>query len=81
MDPGLEGRVKGFDAVGSEEENALEVFQETEKDGDQCVAVEIMDAAALEEDVGFVEEEDGAPCVREVEDPRECGFQDTWIGP
>ena len=34
VDAGLEGVVEGFDAVGGEEEDALEVLEEAEEDGD-----------------------------------------------
>ena len=34
VDARLEGVVEGFDAVGGEEEDALEVFEEAEEDGD-----------------------------------------------
>jgi hypothetical protein len=45
----------------------LEVLEEAQEDGDQGVAVDVLDGALLEEDVGFVEEEDGAPGVGYVE--------------
>ena len=64
VDAGLEGVVEGFDAVGGEEEDALEVLEQAQEDGDEGVAVDILHRALLQEDVRFVEEEDGAPGMR-----------------
>ena len=61
VDAGLEGVVEGLDAVGGEEEDALEVFEQAQEDGDEGIAVDVLDGALFEEDVCFVEEEDGAP--------------------
>ena len=75
MDAGLEGVVEGLDAVGGKEEDALEVLEQTQEDGDECVAVDVLHGALLEEDVGFVEQQDAAPAVREVEHLLQLGFQ------
>lgn len=66
MDAGLEGVIEGFDAVGGEEEDALEVFKEAEEDGDEGVAVDVLDCSFFEKDVCFVEKEDGAPGMGDV---------------
>lgn len=55
MDAGGEGFVKGDDAVGGEKEDALEVFEQAEEDGHECVAADVVQLAFLEEDVSFVE--------------------------
>ena len=47
--------------VCREEEDALVVFEDAEEDGDEFVALEVVGGALFEEDVGFVEEEDGVP--------------------
>ena len=61
VDAGLEGVVEGLDAVSREEEDALEVLEQAQEDGDEGVAVDVLDGALLKEDVRFVKEEDGAP--------------------
>lgn len=61
MNARFEGLIKGGDTVGSEEEDAGVVFQDAQEDGDHGVAVEIMQGALLQEDVCFVNEEDGTP--------------------
>ena len=66
MDAGLEGGVDVVDAVGGEEEDAFVVFQDAEEDGDEFVALQVVRAALFEEDVGFVEEEDGVPFARHL---------------
>lgn len=38
VDAGLEGLVEGADAVGGEEEDAVEVFERTEEDCKRCLA-------------------------------------------
>ncbi len=45
VDARLEGVVEGLDAVGGEEEDALEVFEEAEEDGDEGVAVDVLDCS------------------------------------
>lgn len=57
MDSRDKGFVKCLDAIGREEENALEVLKQTKEDADQGVAVYVVDGALFEEDVGFVEEQ------------------------
>ena len=61
MDPRLESGIDVVDSVSGEEENAFIVFQDAKEDGDEFVSLQIMRAALLKEDVGFVEEEDGVP--------------------
>ena len=68
MDTGLKGGVDVVDAVGGEEEDAFVVFEDTEEDGDEFVAFEVVGGALFEEDVGFVEEEDGVPFGGHFED-------------
>ena len=43
VDAGLESIVKGLNAVGRKEENALEVFEEAEEDADEGVAMDVVD--------------------------------------
>ena len=42
VDAGLEGRVEVFHAVGGEEEDALEVFEQAQEDADEGVAVDVL---------------------------------------
>ena len=47
----------------------------SEEDGDEGVVLQVVLGAGFEEDVGFVEEEDGFPAGDEVEDFRETVFE------
>ena len=47
MDAGLEGGIKGFDAVGGQEEDALKIFQQTKEDADEGVAGNVLGLASL----------------------------------
>ena len=47
MDAGLEGGIKGFNAVGGQEEDTLEVFQESKEDADECISGDILGLASL----------------------------------
>ena len=47
MDTGLEGRIERFDAIGGQEEDALEVLQESKEDADECIAGNILGLASL----------------------------------
>lgn len=47
MDAGLEGGIKGFDAVGGQEEYTLEVFEESEEDTDECIPRNVLGLARL----------------------------------
>ena len=80
VDARLEGVVKGLDAVGGQEQDALEVLEQAEEYGDERVAVDVLYGALFEEDIGFVEEEDAAPAVGEVKHFLELGFEVTWVG-
>ena len=79
VDAGLEGLVEGADAVGGEEEDPREVVESAEEDGDEGVALQVFVVAVLQEDVGFVEEEDGVPGGGVVEDFFEFGFEDRGV--
>ena len=61
VDARLEGVVKRLDAVGGEEQDALEVLEQTQENGHEGVAVQVVYAALLQKHIGFVKEEDGAP--------------------
>lgn len=80
VDAGLEGLVEGADTIGGEEEDAGEVVEGAEEDGDEGVAGEVVVVAVLEEDVGFIKEEDGAPGGGVVEDFFEFGFEFGRVG-
>lgn len=47
MDTGLKGRIEGFNAVGGQEKDALEVFQESKEDTDECVSGHVLGLASL----------------------------------
>ena len=79
MDAGSEGRVEDGDAVGSQDEDALEVFEHAEEDGDEGVAGNIVVCPLFEEDVCFVEEKEGAPGVGHVEDLGEILLEEAGI--
>ena len=68
MDARSKGRVKDRDAIGGQDEDTLEVFEHAEEDGDEGVAGDVVVCALFEEDIGFVEEEEGAPGMGDVED-------------
>ena len=80
MDARLERLVEGADAVGGQEEDSREVIEGAEEDGDEGVALEGFVVAVLQEDVGFVEQEDGAPGGAVVEDFLEAGLEFLGVG-
>ena len=82
VNAGLKGLIEGADAVGGEEQDAREVVEGAEEDGDQGVALEGGggQVAVLEEDVGFVEQQDGAPGDGVVEDLLEAGLELLRVG-
>ena len=61
VDARLEGRVDVVDAVRGQEKDALVVLEDAQEDGHELVALEVVRAALLEEDVGLVEQQDGVP--------------------
>ena len=74
MDAGLERRVHVFDPVGGQEEDALVVLEHAQEDGDEFVTLEVMRAALFEEDVRFVEQEDGVPFRAHLQHVRQRGL-------
>ena len=75
MDTALEGLVEHADAVSSEEEDAVEILESAEENGNEGVAFEVLVVAVLEEDVGFVEEEYGGESYGVVENSLEALFK------
>ena len=47
MDTRLEGRIEGFYAVGGQEKDALEIFQESKEDADERISADILGPASL----------------------------------
>ena len=74
VDARLEGRVESLHAVGGQEHGALVVFEDAQEDGDELVALEFVQAALFEEDVGFVEQEDGVPAAAHFENVLQFGL-------
>ena len=75
MDTALEGLVEHADPISGKEEDAIEIFESAEKNGNKGVSFEILVVAVLEEDVGFVEQEYGGEGYGVVEDFFEALFE------
>ena len=75
VDAALDCLVEDGHSVRGQDHYALEVLQLPEEDGDEGVVLQVVLGASFEEDVGFVEEEDGFPAGDEVEDFREADFE------
>lgn len=58
--------VEGLDAVRGEEEDTRVIFEVAQEAGDHSVALEVVQATLLEEDIGFVDEDDGFPGSCEI---------------
>ena len=80
MDTALESLVEHADTVSGEEEDALEIFESAEEDGNEGIAFEMLVVAVLEEDVSFVEEENGGKGHGVVEDFFEALFETCGVG-
>ena len=68
MNPTRKRRIKDINSVCGKEEDTLEVLEHAKEDGYKGITANVVVSACFEEDVGFVEEEEGAPSVRHVED-------------
>ena len=75
VDAALDRLVEDGHPVRRQDHHALEVLELPEEDGDEGVVLQVVLRARFEEDVGFVEEEDGFPARDEVEDFREADFE------
>ena len=75
MDAALDRLVEDGHSVRRQDHDALKVLELPEEDGDERVVLQVVLGARLEEDVGFVEEEDGFPAGDQVEDFREADFE------
>jgi len=71
----LEGVIEGGHTVGRQKEDTSEVFELTQKHSNKGVSVDVMDRALLEENVRFVNEDDGVPGVGNVENFVERAIQ------
>ena len=47
VDAGLEGWIESFDAIGRQEEDALEVFKESKEDADKGIPADVLWLASL----------------------------------
>ena len=74
MDTRLKGVIEGLHAIGGEEEDALEVFEQAEEDADKGIATYVLSLAGLEEDVSFVQQENCAPRMSDIQDFIELCF-------
>ena len=61
VDTRLESGIDVIDSVGGKEEDAFVIFEHAEEDGNEFVSLQIMRAALLKEDIGFVQEENCVP--------------------
>jgi hypothetical protein len=68
MNAALERLIKRLDSVRGQEEDALEVLEQAQEDADEGVAVDVLVLALLEEHVGLVQQQHGAPRVRNIHD-------------
>ena len=75
VDAALHSLVEDGHSVRRQDHDALEVLELPEEDGDEGVVLQVVLGARFEEDVGFVEEEDGFPAGDQVEDLREADFE------
>ena len=57
MDPGLKGWIESFNTIGGQEEDTLEVFEESKKDADKGIPSNVLGLASLciHSSVGFVQ--------------------------
>jgi hypothetical protein len=75
MDARTEGRIELLHAVGRQEHDALEVLQGAQEDRHKRVSVEFAYGSFGEEQIGFVEEDNGFPPLRTAE-----GFCEAPLG-
>jgi hypothetical protein len=61
MDARLESRIKFLRTIRGKKEDAFVVFEEAEEDGDEGVANEVVFATLGQENIRFIEQENGAP--------------------
>ena len=73
VDARAEGGVDGGVEIGGQEDDAAEVLELAQEDGDKLVARDVGGRALRHEDVGFVEQDHGVPFRRHLED-----FLDLW---
>lgn len=67
-------RVEYLDTVDGEENCAFAVLEDAEEDGDELIALEVVEGASREEDVGLVEKENGVSAAAELKDILELGL-------
>ena len=73
VDARAEGGVDGGVEIRGQEDDAAEVLELAQEDGDELVARDVSGRALRHEDIGFVEQDHGVPFRRHLED-----FLDLW---
>jgi hypothetical protein len=68
LDSRLEGFIEASHPVSGENEDPLVVLECAKEDRDKGVALQVLESALLEEDFGFVKEDNAVPDFAEVED-------------
>lgn len=79
VDTGLEGWVECLHAVRGQEHCAFVVFEDAQEDGDELVALKLVEGALLEENIGFVKEQDGVPAAAHFENVLQLLLDFAWI--
>ena len=74
VDAGLECWIESLNTVGCEKHGTFVVFQYAQEDGNEFVALEFVQRTLLEEDVGFVEKENGIPAASHFENVLELAL-------
>ena len=69
-----------LDTVRRQEQNPLEVLELSQEDADEGIPVDVMHVALLQEDIGFVKQEDGAPGVADIQYLLELALEEPRVG-
>jgi hypothetical protein len=73
---GREGPVAThLNTIRSQEQNTLEVLKLAQKDADEGISMNVLHIALLQEDVGFVQQQNGAPGMAYVENLLQLAFE------
>ena len=68
VDARFKGIIEGIHSVRSQEQDAFVVLQDAEEDRDKRISFHVVQTAALQEDVGFINEEHSFPSAGHIKD-------------
>lgn len=75
----LEGRVNALDTISRQDQDPLIILELSQEYGDDCVSGQISVVSSSQKDVGFIEQQNAAPGLCQLQDLGEVFLHSLWF--